>query len=72
MAYYNAVVLRTLLRVSHVVWSNHTLTRADVKFDNKGMLLAIRQSVKVVKLNTYLCFMHKRRKSVLCIGLRNF
>ena len=38
------ILFRTLLRVSHVVWSAHTLTRNDVKFNKKGMLLSIRSS----------------------------
>ena len=37
-------MFRTLLRVSHMVWSNHTLTCSDVKFNKNGMLVAIRSS----------------------------
>ena len=43
------VLFRTLLRVSHVVCSSHTLTRADVKFNGAGMLLAIRSSKTISK-----------------------
>ena len=37
-------LFRTLLRVSHVVWSSHTLLRSDVKFNVNGMLVAVRSS----------------------------
>ena len=35
-------LFRTLLRVSHVVWSDHTLLHSDVKFNVNGMLVAVR------------------------------
>ena len=38
------LLFRTLLRVSHVVCSDHTLTRGDVKFNREGCLLRIRSS----------------------------
>ena len=35
-------LFRTLLRVSHVVTSDHTLTMSDVKFNGRGMLVMVR------------------------------
>ena len=37
-------LFRTLLRVSHVVCSDHTVTRGDVKFNRKGFLLRVRSA----------------------------
>ena len=38
------LMFRSLLRVSHVVTSDHTLCRRDVLFNNKGCLLRVRSS----------------------------
>ena len=40
-------LFRTLLRVSHVVWSEHTLLRSDLKFNHNGMLIRVRSSKTV-------------------------
>ena len=38
------LMFRTLLRVSHIVSSSHTLLRGDVKFENNTILLSVRSS----------------------------
>ena len=50
------LMFRTLLRVSHVVKSPHTLRRADVKFNKSGLLLAVRSS-KTGKVNGEVVFL---------------
>ena len=38
------LLFRTLLRVSHVVLSDHTLTKGDVKFNGEGCLIRVNSS----------------------------
>ena len=38
------LMFRSLLRVSHVVSSDHTLLRSDIRFNNSGFLLSVRSS----------------------------
>ena len=45
-------LFRTLLRVSHVVRSAHTLLQSDVKFNHNGFLVAVRSSKTLKKGDT--------------------